>query len=122
MPRSSLITLDTGVTRKGCETNPTGSGAVASRRRSTSTHRSTNGIILDIRFNPGGESSNAYDVVSYFIDAPVKASMWKSLKYVPAYRSWGKGPEWELSDPDIVQPRDGHRSDRELGSPTLMTS
>ncbi|MGB3564391.1 MAG: S41 family peptidase [Thermoanaerobaculia bacterium] len=67
------------------------------------------GIILDIRFNPGGESSIAYDVVSYFIDEPVKAAMWKSIKYVPAYRSWGNEPEWEQSDPAIVQPREGTR-------------
>jgi carboxyl-terminal processing protease len=70
---------------------------------------STKGIILDIRFNPGGDSSNAHDVVSYFIDEPVKASMWKSRRYVPAYRSWGKEPEWEQSDPEIVVPRDGTR-------------
>ena len=71
--------------------------------------RSTTGIILDIRFNPGGDSSNAYDVVSYFIDEPVKAAMWKSIKYVPAYRSWGNEPEWEQSDPATIQPREGTR-------------
>lgn len=71
--------------------------------------RSTEGIILDLRFNPGGNSLNAYDVVSYFIDEPVKAAMWKSLKYVPAYRSWGNEPEWEQSDPAIIQPREGSR-------------
>jgi C-terminal processing protease CtpA/Prc len=71
--------------------------------------RSTKGIIVDIRFNPGGDSSNAWDVVSYFIDEPVKASMWKSIKYVPAYRSWGNEPEWEQSDPEIIRPRVGTR-------------
>jgi len=71
--------------------------------------RSTKGIILDIRFNPGGDSSNAWDVVSYFIDDPVKAAMWKSIKYVPAYRSWGNEADWELSDPAVVQPREGAR-------------
>ena len=70
---------------------------------------STKGIILDIRFNPGGDSSNADDVVSYFIEKPAEASMWKSRRYVPAYRSWGKEPEWEQSDPAIVQPREGTR-------------
>jgi carboxyl-terminal processing protease len=70
---------------------------------------STRGIILDIRFNPGGDSSNADDVVSYFIEKPAEASMWKSRRYVPAYRSWGREPEWEQSDPAIVQPREGTR-------------
>jgi len=70
---------------------------------------STAGIILDIRFNPGGDTSNAYDVVSYFIDEPVEGSKWQSIKYVPAYRSWGKEPAWEESDPEIIQPREGTR-------------
>ncbi|MCP4903286.1 MAG: hypothetical protein GY906_40510 [bacterium] len=71
--------------------------------------RSTKGIILDIRFNPGGDSSNADDVVSYFVDEPTKATMWKSRRYVPAYRSWDREPEWEQSDPAIIQPREGTR-------------
>lgn len=71
--------------------------------------RSTTGIILDIRFNPGGNSSNAHDVVSYFIDEPVEVSIWKSRRYVPAYRSWGNEQEWEQSDPEFVQPREGAR-------------
>ena len=70
---------------------------------------STKGIILDIRFNPGGETLNAYDVVSYFIDEPVEASMWKSIEYVPAYRSWGNDAEWVQSGAAIVQPREGMR-------------
>jgi C-terminal processing protease CtpA/Prc len=70
---------------------------------------STRGIILDIRFNPGGESLNAYDVVSYFIDEPVEASMWKSLEYVPAYRSWGDDPKWIRSEAALIQPREGLR-------------
>ena len=70
---------------------------------------STKGIILDIRFNPGGETLNAYDVVSSFIDEPVEASMWKSIEYVPAYRSWGDDPQWVQSEAAIIQPRDGTR-------------
>jgi C-terminal processing protease CtpA/Prc len=71
--------------------------------------RSTLGIILDIRFNPGGNTLNAYDVVSYFIDEPIKGSKWRSIKYVPAYRSWGNEPEWEESEPETIQPREGTR-------------
>ncbi|MGD8441589.1 MAG: S41 family peptidase [Holophagae bacterium] len=70
---------------------------------------STTGIILDIRFNPGGGTLNAYDVVSCFIDEPVEGSMWKSRRYVPAHRSWGMDPEWEESEPAVIQPRQGKR-------------
>jgi len=70
---------------------------------------STTGIILDVRFNPGGGTLNAYDVVSCFVDQPVAGSMWKSRRDVPAYRSWGMEPEWEQSEPAVIQPREGRR-------------
>ena len=36
-------------------------------------------------------------------------SMWKSRRYVPAYRSWGNEPGWERADPAVIQPREGTR-------------
>ena len=53
------------------------------------------GVILDIRFNPGGSDSNAFPIIGCFIDEPVKSFLWKSPKYVPAKKSWDFEPEWE---------------------------
>lgn len=67
------------------------------------------GIILDVRYNPGGNSDHAYGIVSFLTDQPLKASKWKSHSYVPAYRSWGRPLEWIESGPAIIEPRQGKR-------------
>ena len=67
------------------------------------------GIILDIRHNPGGDSRNSYSIVGFLTDQPVKASKWKSLSYVPAYRSWGRPTGWQEEGPAVIEPRAGRR-------------
>jgi len=67
------------------------------------------GIILDIRYNPGGNSANGDRLISFLTDQPLKGEKWKSLSYVPAYRSWGRPTGWQEGDPSIVEPRAGKR-------------
>lgn len=69
------------------------------------------GIILDLRFNPGGDDKNAFPIISCFLDSPVKSFRWKSPKYVPAKNSWGFAPEWEEGyiGNENIQPREGKR-------------
>lgn len=69
------------------------------------------GVILDIRFNPGGNDQFAWPIISFFISNPIKSLIWKSPKYIPAKISWGNDPEWEqgfLID-EYIQPRVGKR-------------
>ena len=68
-----------------------------------------NGIILDIRYNSGGSSSYAYNIVSSLTDKPLMASKWKSFSYVPAYRSWGQPTGWVEKSPSIIEPVNGKR-------------
>jgi carboxyl-terminal processing protease len=68
-----------------------------------------NGIILDIRYNSGGSSSYAYNIVSSLTDKPLMASKWKSFSYVPAYRSWGQPTGWLEKSPSIIEPVNGKR-------------
>ena len=70
----------------------------------------TKGVILDIRFNPGGDDQFAWPIISCFINSPIPSLIWKSPKYVPARASWGQAPEWEQG-PLVgdIQPRDGKR-------------
>ena len=65
------------------------------------------GIILDVRFNLGGNSANAYSIASFLTNQPLKTSKWKSLSYVSAYRSWGHPTGWIEGDPSIIEPRKG---------------
>ncbi|MCK5148532.1 hypothetical protein KAR48_17385 [bacterium] len=67
------------------------------------------GMILDVRFNPGGSTTMTEGVVSCFIDSTVQGSGWKSLKYIPAFRSWGRETGWEESAPYTIEPREGKR-------------
>ena len=67
------------------------------------------GIILDVRYNSGGNSSYAYNIISSLTDTLMMASKWKSFSYVPAYKSWGRPTEWLESNPSIIEPRNGKR-------------
>lgn len=70
---------------------------------------SVRGIILDVRYNLGGNDTYVHDIISFLTDEPLKASKWKSISYVPAYRSWSRPTRWEEHDPYIVEPRSGKR-------------
>jgi hypothetical protein len=67
------------------------------------------GIILDVRYNPGGDSDHAYSLISFLTDQPLKASKWKSLSYVPAHRSWGRPTGWLEGGPAVIEPRNGKK-------------
>jgi len=67
------------------------------------------GVILDIRHNPGGNSTNSYSIVGFLTDQTMKASKWKSLSYVPAYRSWGQPTGWTEGDAAVIEPREGKK-------------
>jgi C-terminal processing protease CtpA/Prc len=67
------------------------------------------GIVVDIRYNSGGNSSRAYSIAGFLTDQPLKASKWKSISYVPAYRSWGRPMGWVEGGPAVVNPREGKR-------------
>ena len=67
------------------------------------------GIILDVRYNPGGNSWHANSVAGFLTDQPLKNEKWKSLSYVPAYRSWDRPTEWIEGSLSLVEPRKGKR-------------
>jgi C-terminal processing protease CtpA/Prc/Flp pilus assembly protein TadD len=52
------------------------------------------GVILDVRFNPGGSSTNGWDIISRFIDRPLETARWSTRQYRPAERAWGREPGW----------------------------
>ena len=70
------------------------------------------GVILDLRFNPGGDDAYAFPIITCFIDEPVKSFLWKSPKYIPAKKSWGYPQEWEqgfFGSDEKLYPREGKR-------------
>jgi C-terminal processing protease CtpA/Prc len=77
----------------------------------------TRGMILDIRYNPGGNSAIADSVVSCLIDQPLRAEIIRVPHYVAAGRAWGNQPVWtELKS--TIEPRQGKRY---LGPLVILT-
>ena len=64
----------------------------------------TGGMIIDIRYNIGGNSENAYKIVSQLIDGPVEAAKWRTRKYLPAFRAWGVSEEWHEDSMGTIEP------------------
>lgn len=65
------------------------------------------GMILDIRYNIGGDTSIAFGILSRLIDRPLEAARWKTRKYVAAYHAWGNPEDWFAGQQDPVQPYAG---------------
>jgi len=67
--------------------------------------RRAKGLVLDVRQNGGGSSSNGYAIIGRLINEPLTGSVWKTRQYMPAYRAWGKKEEWYKGEPSQVRPR-----------------
>lgn len=46
------------------------------------------GLILDLRWNMGGNSSHAFAILAHLIDAPVRSARWRTRELRPALKSW----------------------------------
>jgi carboxyl-terminal processing protease len=69
---------------------------------------STKGMIIDVRYNPGGDSSIAEGVTSCLIDHPIATFVSRVPHYVAANRAWGIQPVWTEIKREIT-PRAGKR-------------
>lgn len=69
---------------------------------------STRGMIIDLRYNPGGDSSIAEGVTSCLIDHPIATFVSRVPHYVAANRAWGIPPVWTEIRREIA-PREGKR-------------
>ncbi len=65
------------------------------------------GLIVDVRYNIGGESSVGYGVISHLTDAPLETSRWKTRMLLAADRAWGKPEAWFEGQPGVISPAQG---------------
>ena len=65
------------------------------------------GLIFDVRRNGGGNSSNGDAIISFLTDKPLEGEPWKTRKYVPAFRAWGRKEQWHEAPGDVVRPIQG---------------
>jgi carboxyl-terminal processing protease len=75
------------------------------------------GMIIDLRHNPGGESSIAEKIISSLIDQPISSAVWHIPHYVAADRAWGNNAVWSESKNNI-EPTDGKKY---LGPLVILT-
>jgi len=66
--------------------------------------RRIKGMILDLRYNMGGDDGIAWPVLSRLIDRPVAAYTWKTREYRPAFASWGRPEQWYQGDTVSIGP------------------
>lgn len=50
-------------------------------------------LVIDIRQNGGGSSSNGYRIAAYLTDDTLPTSAWKTREHVAAYKAWGRWNE-----------------------------
>jgi len=67
------------------------------------------GMIIDIRYNIGGNSDHAFKILSRLVDEPVQTARWRTRRYLPAYRAWGRPEGWHEEDMGTVEPSTGSR-------------
>jgi carboxyl-terminal processing protease len=67
------------------------------------------GMILDLRYNMGGDDRFAYPIVSRFVDRPVLGARWRTPEYHPAYASWGEAEKPLEGEPVRIEPAAGRR-------------
>lgn len=64
-------------------------------------------LIIDVRQNGGGNSSNGYRVLSALTDKPFATSRWSTALYKPVFRAWGRPPETYAEEADQIPPGAG---------------
>lgn len=47
------------------------------------------GLIIDLRFNGGGNSNIGAEILSYLTNQDLEGSIWKTRKHVAVYKAWG---------------------------------
>ncbi len=65
---------------------------------------SSSSLIIDIRNNGGGNTSNAYHVLKHLTKKPFHGSAWKTRQYLPSFRAWGHNDAWYSEPADKIQP------------------
>lgn len=66
--------------------------------------RNSKGLIIDLRTNGGGDSAIGGRIISHLIEKPIQGSVWKTRKYMPAFRAWDEREAWHVGEPEWIQP------------------
>jgi C-terminal processing protease CtpA/Prc len=62
------------------------------------------GLVIDVRDNGGGNSSNGLLLLQMMADKPFETYRYSTREYIAAYRSWGHVPGWHREAAGLVAP------------------
>ena len=62
------------------------------------------GLIIDVRDNGGGNSDNGDRIVSFLIDKPILNSPWKTPQHIAAFEAWERPKNWYVGEVEYVEP------------------
>lgn len=73
------------------------------------TISSAKGLIIDVRKNGGGSSSNGHAIISRLIVKAIPSTCWKTPQYRAAFRAWGSDEQWydggfKMIEPETADP------------------
>jgi len=80
--------------------------------------RKAKGLILDVRYNGGGDTGNGYAIIGKLTKEKIEGSRWKTRKYLPAYRAWGRNEQWHEGQHSPIRPT---KVDPYLGPIVVLT-
>ncbi len=63
------------------------------------------GLIIDVRKNGGGSSSNGHAIIAKLIDKAIPATHWKTPQYRAAFRAWGRDEQWYDGGSKMIKPK-----------------
>lgn len=67
-----------------------------------------NGLIIDVRYNMGGNSNVSDKIVQCLIDKPISSPLMHYPHYIAANKAWGKDEIWGM-EKNMIIPREGKR-------------
>ena len=60
------------------------------------------GVIIDIRRNPGGNTSNGTDILEHFATDTLWGSTWRTPEHIAAFKAWGRHHYQQGTESDLV--------------------
>ena len=66
--------------------------------------RKSKGLIIDVRENGGGSSSNGHAIIARLIDKAIPATLWRTPQYRAAFRAWGRDEQWYDGGSKMISP------------------
>ena len=65
------------------------------------------GLVIDVRKNSGGSSSNGDAIIRCLIKKAIPHTLWKTPQHIAAFKAWGRPKKWFEGESRMIEPRQG---------------